>query len=83
MHERGGVPQLDIYRIFLPHVCPATLIFRFSSEYLELSDVKINNLFSHDASFKYKNVNSHVLKKLHIATPATRPETTVAFHCCM
>ena len=27
-------------RIFLPHVCPATLIFRFSSEYFELPDVK-------------------------------------------
>ena len=26
--------------IFLPHVCHATLIFRFSSEYFELPDVK-------------------------------------------
>ena len=66
-----------------PHVCPATLIFRFSSEYLELPDVKINDLFSHEASFKYRNVSSHALKKLHIATPATRPDATVAFHCCM
>ena len=70
-------------RIFLPHVCPAALIFRFSSEYFELLDGKINNIFSHDASFKYRNVISDVLKKLHIATPATRPEATVAFHCCI
>ena len=40
------------------------MIFRFSSEYLELPDVKINNLFSHEARFKYRNVISHVLKKL-------------------
>ena len=28
-------------RIFLPHVCPAALIFRFSSEHLELLDGKV------------------------------------------
>ena len=60
-----------------------TLIFHFSSEYLELPNVKINNLFSPDASFKYRNIILDVLKKLHIATPATRPEATVAIHCCM
>ena len=49
--------------IFLPHVCPATLIFRFSSQYFEFLDGKINNLFSHDASFEYRNVISDVLKK--------------------
>ena len=64
-------------------VCPVALIFHFSSEYLELPNVKINNLFSHDTSFKYRNVISDSLKKLHIATPATRPEATVAFHCRM
>ena len=57
--------------------------FRSSSEYLELPDFKIHKLFSHDESFYYRNVISDVLKKLHIATPATRPEATVAFHCCM
>ena len=41
-----------------------TLIFHFSSEYLELPNVKINNLFSPDASFKYRNIILDVLKKV-------------------
>ena len=37
--------------------------WNFSSEYLELPNVKINNLCSPDASFKYRNITSDVLKK--------------------
>ena len=48
----------------MSHVCPVTLIFRFSSEYLELLNVKINNSFPHDASLKCRNVISDVLKKV-------------------
>ena len=47
--------------------CPTFVLlpcfFHFSSEYLELPNVKINNLFSPDASFKYRNIISDVLKK--------------------
>ena len=48
----------------MSHVCPVNLIFRFSSEYLELLNVKINNSFPHDASLKCRNVISDVLKKV-------------------
>ena len=52
-------------RIFMPHVFPVILIFfRFSSEYLELLNVKIDNSFPHDASLKCRNIISDVLKKL-------------------
>ena len=46
----------------MSHVCPVILIFRFSSEYLELLNVKINNSFPHDARLKCRNVISDVLK---------------------
>ena len=56
----------------MSHVCPVILIFRFSSEYLELLNVKINNSFPHDASLKCRNVISDVLKKVTHRQPRHR-----------
>ena len=53
---------------FCPMFVLLPCFFSLQLGVLELPDVKINNLFSHDASFKYRNVISHVLKKFHLAT---------------
>ena len=57
----------------MSHVLPVILIFfRFSSEYLELLNVKINNSFPHDASLKCRNIISDVLKKKLTHSHASR-----------